>query len=181
MKESFLPKQETLLTELRNWKNTESLCGNVYNDEAVKSRRFQKLKMQTYQVLYGKYKGTSLSSDEKALHQMLRHQYKQIELKLYPNALARVGMRAWNAARRKVEGLVNGGAKPENRELFNAAGLTSVISANGAVNVAEPSVAKSKEQQMENSSRPERWVNDLGRKSKGQEKSQKMEIHRGGR
>lgn len=178
MKQSNLPKQETLLTELRNWKNTENLCGNVYDDAAVKSRSFQKLKMRTYQGLYRKYKGASLSSDEKALHQMLRHQYKQIELKLYPSAMVRVGMRAWSAARLKMGGLVKGGSNLQNQEMFNGAGLASVTAFGGHEMSVESSVAKLKEQlvdQMQPSAA--RWVNDLGRKGKDREKGQKMEMH----
>jgi hypothetical protein len=180
MKEAYLPKQENLLTELRNWKNTENTCGGIYDDAAIKSRSFQKLKMQTYQQLYRKYKGTNLSVDEKALHPMLRHQYKQIELKLYPNVLVRVGMRAWSAVQLKVKGLVKGSGKLENPEMFNAAGFSSVISSGGRETSVESSVAKPKEQVMENKNQSEtRWVNDLGRKGKGKgrESGQQMEMH----
>ena len=178
MKESYLPKQETLLTELRNWKNTENVCGGVYSDEALKSRSFQRLKMQTYKQLYGKYKGTSLSQDEKALHHMMRHQYKQIEHKLYPNALVRLGMRAWSGLQTKVAELVSGSAKLEGEYAYNGAGLSSVVSAGRSVNAVEEALENPKEQVMgQQQPSTTRWINDLGRKSKKQDNEQHMGLH----
>lgn len=175
MKEAYLPKEETLLTEIRKWKNTENLCGNVYDEGAVKSRSFQKLKLQEYKRLYQKYKGSSLSVDELALHQMLRYQYRKIEKSLFPSRLVRVGRRLWTAVRAKAERVLAGGPSG----VANAAEMQRDFVSRGMGKPVGPSVAEQAEkEEPEQKKRPEGWwVNDLGRKDKSSRKDHKLGLH----
>ena len=177
MKDGYLSKQETLLGEIRNWKNTENICKGVYDEEALKSRSFLKLKMQTFRQLYGKYDGVSLTLDEKALHRMLRYHFKKIERKLYPNLLVRLGRRAFSSLSRKVEALVQGQADTDlTPERKVEAGITTA----GAGGKIVSSVGKEREQAGELGKLPEGWwVNDLGRRAEkpDQNKSQGYGLH----
>lgn len=175
MKEAYLPREETLLTEIRNWKNTENLCKGVYDDGTLKSRNFLRLKMQTYRRLYRKYRGTGLSLDEEALHRMLRYHYKKIEKELYPSLPLRLGRRAWAALVVKLEGLVKGGPVPE---MFIAEKPLSVTPSDNVMDKNVTTSGKEKEQAAEQGRRPEGWwVNDLGKKKRQPDREQNIELH----
>lgn len=83
-------RTDTLFSELGNWNRQENKFREVFSDEALKDREFQKMKLETYDRLYNKYRGKPLTQDERAMLTMLRFQRRKMEKALYPGLLTRM-------------------------------------------------------------------------------------------
>ncbi len=175
METKFLQKEDNLLTELGNWNSIEKLCAGVYGEAVLKDRSFQRIKLQEYQRLYGKYDNReSASLDQHALHKMLRYQSRKIEQHLYPNPVRRILQRGADRIASRIRRRLRGG---ESLPAFEIGNLPLFQIFNPA---KENSSGLSNMQSEQKQQRPEGWwIQDLGQKDKSvaNEKKQGMGIH----
>lgn len=168
MEQQFLPKEETLFSELSNWNNIEKLCASVYSEDDLKSSAFQRLKMQEYQRLFAKYGNKELSLDERALHKMLQYKSQAIEKELYPDWWRRVLQRGVDAVTTKIGQALHSNVAPM---AFEPVSVSTVVNKNTATDKDDISDILQPQQ------RPEAWwVQDLGQKNKKAANEKKLGI-----
>jgi hypothetical protein len=89
-------RTDSLFAELGNWNRQENKFREIFSDDALKDREFQRMKLENYDLLYLKYAGKPLTQDEQAMLAMLQFQRRKMEKALYPGLLSRLIHRANN-------------------------------------------------------------------------------------
>lgn len=78
------------MAELGAWNQLENTFRQIFNDEDLKDRDFQKMKLREYERISFLYRERPLSKDEKAMQVMLNFQKAKLERKLYPSLTRRL-------------------------------------------------------------------------------------------
>gem|GEM_PF-5674992 len=90
---------ETLMGELGSWNKQETKFRDLFSDQALKDREFQKMKLAEYDRLWIKYNGNAITTDERALLVMLKFQRTKMEKALYPGLLRRLFRKGINTVK----------------------------------------------------------------------------------
>lgn len=99
---------DSLMAELGSWSKQEHKFRELFGNDAIRDRDFQKMKLAEYDRLWQKYQGKAMTTDEKSMLVMLRFQRRKLEKTLYPGILRRifhraaVGIKALVANRRQL-------------------------------------------------------------------------------
>lgn len=83
-------KELSLQKQLADWNRQESRFKELFSEEALRDKEFQKMKLREYDKLWHLHKGTAQTTDERALLNMLRFQRRKMTRRLYPGLLRRL-------------------------------------------------------------------------------------------
>lgn len=83
-------EQQTLFKELNDWNKQENTFRQLFSPEALKDRKFIRMKLRAYDRLFHKYSGKPLTTDEKALVRMLQFQRRKMERVLFRGLISRL-------------------------------------------------------------------------------------------
>ncbi|REA60161.1 hypothetical protein DSL64_15930 [Dyadobacter luteus] len=111
--------------DVESWLAKEQRFTKLFSAAVIKSRDFQKEKLDHFKNLSHKYRG-DLSQDERISIRVLRQQTRQMERQLYPNLIVRLARRAFRASQRVVKNFA-----ANRRQTANQRQLESRITAMG--------------------------------------------------
>jgi len=147
--------ENTLIAELTSWNRQEQKFRELFSEDALKDREFQKMKLDEYDRLYRKYSGMGTTTDEKALLVMVRFQKRKLERTLYPGILTRLLRRGFLTLKHIVQRALRP-RYPKNQPADYAAKTIQLPTENGPSEQQEPRRAVGKHR---------RYAHGLGNRS----------------